>query len=68
MTVAEAYRRGQFDMRRRIIAQWSGWSTATIGGHYRLNRIGRRGYSNVAVEIRARCKVVDLPDAPPSNP
>ena len=60
MTVEEAYRKGQEDMRRRIIKQWSGWITDTIGGHARMQRTGRKSYSNVAVEIRARCKVLDL--------
>lgn len=60
MTVEEAYRKGQEDMRRRIIKQWSGWSTNTIGGHHRANRPSRKGYSDVAVEIRARCKVLPL--------
>lgn len=60
MTVEEAYRKGQEDMRRRIIKQWGGWITDTIGGHARLHRVGRKGYSNVGVEIRARCKVEDL--------
>ncbi len=61
MTAEEAYRRGQYDMRQRIIKQWVGWITNTISGHHRSNRPGRAGYANVAVEIRARCKVVDLP-------
>jgi hypothetical protein len=60
MTVEEAYRKGQYDMRKRIIKQWSWWFTDTIGGHSRLKRTDRKGYPNVAVEIRARCKVVDL--------
>jgi hypothetical protein len=60
MTIEEAYRKGQFDMRQRIIKQWTGWMTDTISGHHRINRIGRKGYANVAVEIRARCKVIDL--------
>lgn len=60
MTVEEAYRRGQYDMRQRIIKQWSGWITDTIGGHYRARRGGRKGYSNVAVEIRRVCKVLPL--------
>ena len=60
MTVDEAYRKGQGDMRRRIIEQWSGWITNTLGGHHRLKRGDRRGYSNVGVEIRARCKVQPL--------
>lgn len=60
MTPEDAYAKGQYDMRQRIIKQWSGWITDTIGGHYRARRGGRKGYSNVAVEIRARCKVVPL--------
>ncbi len=63
MTVEEAYRRGQYDMRQMIIKQWAGWITNTIGGHYRMNRPGHKPYYNVAVEIRARCKVRDLPKA-----
>jgi hypothetical protein len=63
MTLDEAYRKGQADMRSRIIAQWSGWITDTIGGHHRANRPGRRGYSNVAVEIRSRCRVRPLPQS-----
>jgi hypothetical protein len=69
MTVEEAYRKGQYDMRQRIIKQWAGWITNTIGGHHRALRGGRKGYSNVAVEIRARCRVlplsitVELPEA-----
>lgn len=60
MTADEAYRKGQHDMRNRIIKQWSGWITNTLGGHHRLKRMDRRGYGNVGVEIRARCKVVPL--------
>lgn len=60
MTAEEAYRKGQEDMRRRIIRQWAGWITNNIGGHHRATRLGRKGYSNVAVEIRARCKVLPL--------
>ena len=60
MTVEEAYKKGQYDMRRRIIKQWSGWITNTLGGHWRADRPRKKGYSNVAVEIRARCKVLPL--------
>lgn len=60
MTPDEAYRKGQYDMRQRIIKQWAGWITETIGGHHRARRPGRKGYSNVAVEIRARCTVLPL--------
>jgi len=61
MTVEEAYRKGQYDMRQRIIKHWAGWITNTLGGQHRLLRGDRKGYSNVAVEIRARCKVQELP-------
>lgn len=61
MTVEEAYAKGQYDMRQRIIKQWAGWITNTLGGHHRAQRGGRKGYSNVAVEIRAKCKVQPLP-------
>jgi len=60
MTVEEAYKQGQYDMRQRIIKQWDGWITNTLGGHHRLMRGDRKGYSNVAVEIRTRCKVRPL--------
>lgn len=60
MTIEEAYRKGQYDMRQRIIKQWAGWITNTLGGHHRALRSGRKGYSNVAVEIRAKCKVQPL--------
>jgi hypothetical protein len=60
MTVDEAYRKGQYDMRARIIKQWCGWVTDTLGGHHRAKRGSRKGYSNVGVEIRARCKVRPL--------
>ena len=57
MTAEEAYLKGQYDMRKRIIKQWEGWITNSIGGFHRANRKDRKGYSNVAVEIRAKCKV-----------
>lgn len=60
MTLDEAYQRGQRDMRDRIIRQWRGWITNTIGGHWRADRPGKKSYSNVSVEIRARCKVKSL--------
>ncbi len=60
MTLDEAYRKGQADMRARIIRQWSGWITNTIGGYHKADRPGRKGYANVAVEIRAKCKVQPL--------
>ena len=60
MTPQEAYAKGQRDMRNRIIRQWSGWITNTIGGHWRANRSGKKSYSNVAVMIRAQCKVQPL--------
>lgn len=60
MTIEEAYAKGQHDMRKRIIKQWAGWITKTLSGHHRARRGGRKGYSNVAVEIRARCKVLPL--------
>lgn len=60
MTIEEAYAKGQYDMRQRIIKQWSGWITDTIGGHWRSNRPSRKSYSNVAVMIRAQCKVMPL--------
>lgn len=60
MTLEEAYIKGQYDMRQRIIKQWSGWITESIGGYHRAMRGGRKGYNNVAVEIRARCKVKKL--------
>jgi hypothetical protein len=60
MTIEEAYRQGQYDMRQRIIKQWAGWITHTLSGHHRALRGGRKGYSNVAVEIRAKCKVIPL--------
>jgi len=60
VTIEEAYRKGQYDMRQRIIKQWAGWITNTLGGHHRALRSGRKGYSNVAVEIRAKCKVQPL--------
>jgi hypothetical protein len=60
MTAEEAYRRGQRDMRDRIIKQWSGWITNTLGGHWRADRPGRKSYGNVAVLIRRQCKVKDL--------
>lgn len=60
MNAKDAYRKGQYDMRQKIIKQWSGYITNSIGGFYRLNRVGRKGYSNVAVEIRAKCKIDDL--------
>lgn len=63
MTVEEAYAKGQHDMRQRIIKQWAGWITETLGGHHRAQRPGRKGYSNVAVEIRAKCKVRPLPQS-----
>ena len=66
MTPEQAYERGQRDMRDRIIRQWSGWITDTLGGWHRANRPNRKQYSNVAVMIRAQCKVkqlvVDMPD------
>lgn len=60
MTVEEAYAKGQYDMRQRIIKQWAGWITESVGGHHRLKRPGRKGYSNVAVEIRRGCVVLPL--------
>jgi hypothetical protein len=60
MTVDEAYAKGQYDMRQRIIKQWAGWITNTIGGQHRAQRPDRKGYSNVAVEIRRGCKVLPL--------
>lgn len=63
MTTEEAYEKGQRDMRDRIIKQWAGWITHTIGGYHRLDRPGRKGYPNVAVEIRARCKTIPLAQA-----
>ena len=57
MTPEEAYRKGQYDMRARIIQQWSGWITNTIGGHWRINRPGRKPVTNVGLMIRAQCKV-----------
>jgi hypothetical protein len=60
MTVEEAYRKGQYDMRQRIIRQWAGWITNSLGGYHRAMRGGRKGYSNVAVEIRAKCRVESL--------
>ena len=60
MTAEEAYKRGQRDMRDRIIKQWAGWITDTIGGHWRANRPGRKPVSNVALMIRKECKVRPL--------
>ena len=63
MTLDEAYRKGQYDMRQRIIKQWRGWITHTLSGHHTAWGGGvHKGYSNVGVEIRARCKVVPLKD------
>jgi hypothetical protein len=61
MTAEEAYERGQRDMRDRIIKQWSGWITNTIGGQWRAgNRPGRKPVSNVALLIRKECRVRPL--------
>ena len=60
MTVEEAYKRGQRDMRDRIIKQWAGWITDTIGGQWRAQRTGRKPVSNVAVLIRKGCPVRPL--------
>ena len=57
MTVEEAYRKGQYDMRQRIIRQWGGWFTNTVGGHARLHRTGR---PNVGLLIRWQCRVREL--------
>jgi hypothetical protein len=57
MTPEEAYRKGQEDMRRRIIKQWGGWMTDTLGGHWRMQRPGRKPVADVALLIRAQCKV-----------
>lgn len=63
MTLDEAYRRGQRDMRDRIVRQWAGWITHTVGGHWRATRPGRKPISNVALIIRAQCKVIPLAGA-----
>jgi hypothetical protein len=57
MTEDEAYQRGQRDMRDRIIKQWGGWITYTIGGIHRATRPGRKPVANVGLLIRAHCKV-----------
>jgi len=64
MTLDEAYQRGQRDMRDRIIKQWRGWITHSIGGMHRAERLGRKGYSNVSIEIRARNKIRALEPKP----
>jgi hypothetical protein len=64
MTPDEAYRKGQEDMRRRIMKMWNGWRTDGIGGIHRANRLGRKGYADVPVHIRARCKVQPLDKSP----
>ena len=64
MTLDEAYQRGQRDMRDRIIRQWGGWITNTIGGQWRANRPGRKPVANVAVLIRHGCRVRALEPKP----
>lgn len=63
MTPDEAYRKGQADMRRRIMKYWSHWMTNGIGGRMRAyGRPGRKGYGDVAVLTRKNCKVLPLTD------
>lgn len=52
MTVDEAYRKGQEDMRRRIEDYWRNWSTFTPSGYDRATRPGRKSRPNFSATIR----------------
>lgn len=61
MTIEEAYRKGQYDMRKQIMKFWAYWSTEGLGGRWRAyGRPGRKGYADVAVLTRKNCKVRSL--------